>query len=82
MDIEVFKRERVKQHGANLTRWGIQPHATLILEMEDQMNKLREAFLHPESRPVVFRGQPENEVKSRLINIGSLVWAIAEELEG
>lgn len=53
MDFEQLKNEILEQTERNRRRYGIQPHATLILEMEDQM---------------------------RLINLGSLIWAIAEEL--
>lgn len=71
MDIETLKREIDSQHERNLRRWGVQPGATLILEIEDQVAKLRDAFLH----------RTDNQVERRLINIGSLLWAIAEGKE-
>ena len=71
MDIEVLKSQIDEQHGRNLQRWGKQPMATLILETEDQMAKLRDAFLHRTS----------SQVLRRVINVGSLLWAIAEQLD-
>lgn len=70
MDIETLKQEIDGQHERNLKRWGPQPQATLILEMQDQMSKLRDAFLH----------RTDNQVIRRVINIGSLLWVIAKEL--
>lgn len=70
MNIEKLKQEIDNQHERNLARWGTQPRATIILEMEDQMGKLRDAFLH----------RTDNQVQRRVINIGSLLWAIAKEL--
>lgn len=59
-----------KQQGKNLERWGKQPRATLILEIEDQVGKLRDAFLH----------RTDSQVLRRIINVGSLLWTIAEDL--
>ena len=70
MDVEILKKEIDDQHERNLSRWGKQPQATLILETEDQVAKLRDAFLH----------RPDNQVHRRIINIGSLLWAIAREI--
>ena len=70
MDIENLKQEIDYQHERNLARWGEQPRATLILEMEDQVGKLRDAFLH----------RTDNQVRRRIVNIGSLLWVIAKEL--
>lgn len=70
MKIETLKQEIDAQHERNLAHWGAQPRATLILEMEDQVCKLRDAFLH----------RTDNQVKRRIVNIGSLLWTIAKEL--
>lgn len=70
MNIENLKREIDRQHEVNLARWGEQPRATLILELEDQVGKLRDAFLH----------RTDNQVRRRIVNVGSLLWAIAKEL--
>jgi len=70
MIIATLRDDIDSQHERNLKRWGTQPRATLILEMEDQVAKLRDAFLH----------RTYNQVFRRLVNIGSLIWAIAEEL--
>lgn len=70
MDIETLKQEIDAQHERNLERYGKQPPATLILEVEDQVGKLRDAFLH----------RTDNQVQRRIVNIGSLLWAIAREL--
>lgn len=70
MNIETLKKEIESQQERNVRRYGKQPWATLILEMEDQMGKLRDAFLH----------RTDDQVLRRLVNIGSLLWAIAKEL--
>jgi len=70
MNIEKLKQEIDRQHERNLERWGEQPRATLILETEDQVGKLRDAFLH----------RTDDQVLRRVVNIGSLLWAIAKEL--
>ena len=70
MNIEKLKQEIDEQHERNLARWGEQPRATLILEMEDQVGKLRDAFLH----------RTDDQVRRRIINIGSLLWAIGKGL--
>jgi len=70
MNIEKLNAEIELQHARNMERWGEQPRATLILEMEDQVGKLRDAFLH----------RTADQVHRRIINIGSLVWAIAKGL--
>lgn len=70
MNIATLKIEIDEQHKRNLIRWGKQPQATLVLELEDQMAKLRDAFLH----------RTDNQVLRRLINVGSLIWAIADQL--
>jgi len=69
MNIENLKQEIDRQHEVNLARWGEQPRATLILELEDQVGKLRDAFLH----------RTDNQVRRRIVNVGSLLWAIAKE---
>ena len=71
MEIETLKHEIDSQHERNIARWGSrQPRATLILEIEDQVDKLRDAFLH----------RTDNQVLRRIVNVGSLLWAIAREL--
>ena len=70
MDIETLKQEIDAQHERNLSRYGKQPQATLILETEDQVSKLRDAFLH----------RTDKQVQRRIVNIGSLLWAIARDL--
>ena len=70
MNIATLKSEIDEQHKRNLVRWEKQPVATLILEMEDQMGKLRDAFLH----------RTDNQVARRLVNLGSLIWAVADQL--
>ena len=70
MEIEALNKEIDSQYERNIARWGHQPKATLILEVEDQVGKLRDAFLH----------RTDNQVTRRLINIGSLLWTIAKEL--
>lgn len=70
MKIETLKQDIDDQHQRNLKRWGKQPPATLILETEDQLAKLRDAFLH----------RTDNQVVRRIVNVGSLLWAMAEQL--
>ena len=70
MDIETLKEEIDEQHQRNKKRWGEQAASTLILEMEDQVGKLRDAFLH----------RPPNQVSRRMVNVGSLLWAMAEKV--
>ncbi len=70
MNIASLKNEIDEQHKRNLVRWGKQPVANLILEMDDQMGKLRDAFLH----------RTDNQVTRRLINLGALIWAAADQL--
>ena len=70
MDIEKLKQEIDAQHERNLARYGKQPAGTLILEIQDQVGKLRDAFLH----------RTDNQVQRRIVNIGSLLWAIARDL--
>ena len=70
MDIEKLKLEIDRQNEVNLARWGEQPRGTLILEIEDQVGKLRDAFLH----------RTDNQVVRRVVNIGSLLWAISKNL--
>lgn len=70
MIIATLNKEIESQQERNLRRYGKQPRATLILEMEDQMGKLRDTFLH----------RTDDQVLRRLVNIGSLIWAIAKEL--
>lgn len=71
MDINVLKAKIDEQHDRNSERWGKQAMATLILETEDQITKLRDAFLHRTS----------NQVLRRVINVGSLLWAIGEQMD-
>ena len=71
MDIEILKAKIDEQHNQNLERWGKQSMATLILETEDQLNKMRDAFLHRTS----------NQVLRRVVNVGSLLWAIGEQMD-
>lgn len=71
MDIEILKAKIDEQHDRNMERWEKQSMATLILETEDQMTKLRDAFLHRTS----------NQVLRRVVNVGSLLWAIGEQLD-
>lgn len=66
----MLKTEIDSQHERNLERWGEQPRATLILEIEDQVGKLRDAFLH----------RTDDQVRRRVINIGSLLWSIGKGL--
>ena len=70
MDIDTLKKEIDDQHERNKKRWGEQPAATLILEIEDQVGKLRDAFLH----------RTPNQVQRRMVNVGSLLWAMAEKV--
>lgn len=70
MDIETLKKEIDDQHRRNKQRWGEQATATLILEIEDQVGKLRDAFLH----------RTPNQVQRRMVNVGSLLWAMAEKV--
>ena len=70
MDIEKLKQFTDEQYQRNIQRFGKQPTATLILETEDQVGKLRDAFLH----------RTEGQVARRIINVCSLMWAISEEL--
>ena len=70
MEIESLKQEIDRQHEVNLARWGEQPRPTLILEIEDQVGKLRDAFLH----------RTDSQVRRRIVNIGSLLWAIGKNL--
>jgi len=60
-----------EQHNRNMERWGKQSMATLILETEDQLTKLRDAFLHRTS----------NQVLRRVVNVGALLWAIGKQLD-
>ena len=69
MNSETLKKEIDVQYERNLKNWGTQPRGTLILELEDQAAKLRDAFLH----------RTDNQTIRRLINIGALLWAIAKE---
>lgn len=69
MDIKTLSKEINDQHQRNKQRWGEQATSTLILEMEDQVGKLRDAFLH----------RTPNQVSRRMVNIGSLLWAMAEK---
>ena len=72
MDIEALQKEIDEQHERNKLRWGDQPQATLILEIEDQVGKLRDAFLH----------RTDNQVQRRMVNVGSLLWSMAEKSPG
>ena len=65
--IKALNNRFLDQHRRNLEHFGREPVATLILEVEDQVAKLRDAFLH----------RPDNQVQRRIVNIGSLLYAIA-----
>ena len=68
MNIEKLNQLVDEQYNRNKERFGKQPTATLILETEDQVGKLRDAFLH----------RTEGQVARRIINVCSLMYAIAE----
>ena len=70
MNIEKLNQLVDEQYKRNKERFGEQPTATLILETEDQVGKLRDALLH----------RTEGQVARRVINVCSLMRAIAEEL--
>ena len=65
--LDELNKKAAAQHERNMERYGNQPRAVLILETEDQVSKLRDAFLH----------RPPEQVERRIVNIMSLIYAIA-----
>ena len=70
MDIEKLNKLVDEQHERNQMRFGTQPTATLILETEDQVGKLRDALLH----------RTDGQVARRIVNICSLMWEMATQI--
>ena len=67
---EELNRKAAGQHERNVEHFGKQPQSVLILETEDQVMKLRDAFLHRSTQ----------QVERRIVNIVSLMYAIADQL--
>ena len=65
-----LNKRAAAQHERNTERFGEQTQSVLILETEDQVIKLRDAFLHRSSE----------QVERRLVNIMSLMYAIGSLL--
>ena len=70
--IELNKRINHQQEKNTAKHGSSQPTGTLILELEDQVIKLRNAFLHTAEIEVI---------EERIVNIGALTRAIAESLD-